>query len=120
MLRKSVMAGAVVASALSVSGFAANPGWVHISNTTIAEIGKCNAVALDVRLQGDGTIMINGEPADLRGLKVAAMRKDDACHSSPAMVNYDFEGAAPNTIKNEVRYWLTHIVTNISLTEKLR
>ena len=120
MLRKSVLAGVVVMSAFSMMGFAANPAWIPLSNTTIAEVGRCNATALDVRLSGDGTILINGEPEDLRGLKVAAMRKDDACRSTPALVNYVFEGAAPNNLKNEVRYWLTHIVTNIALTEKLR
>lgn len=120
MLRKSVLSGAIIASVFSLCGFVANPGWISISNTTIAEVGTCNAVPLDVRLKGDGTIVINGEPEDLRELKVAAMRKDDACRTSPALVNYVFEGAAPNNIKNEVRYWLTHIVTNISLTEKLR
>ncbi len=110
----------VVLGALSVCGFSGTSSLNVIHVETVASVGMCNAVRLDVRLKGNGDLVVNDETTNLRGLQAAAMRKDDACRDAPALVSYDYAHAASNDKKNEVRYWLTHIVQNISLKERLR
>ena len=110
----------VVLGALALCGFTGKTSLNIADLDAVTSVGMCNAVRLEVRLEGDGDIFVNNEKTNLQGLQAAAMRKDDACRHSPAAVSYQFAGAAPNTAKNEVRYWLTHIVQNISLTERLR